>query len=147
VYLRSGDLNQMREIRAGNNFESQDPAEAHFGIGAATRIDELLVVWPGGTSQRLADLAADHQLVVTAPDALPTPTPALTPTAVPTCVGDCDGNGGVTVDEIVRAISIALGLLAADVCTAVDGNGDGGVTVDEVLAAVAAVLNGCLAGS
>jgi hypothetical protein len=147
VYLRTGESTQMREIRAGSNFESQDPAEAHFGIGAATHIDELLVVWPGGTSQRLADLAADQRLVVTAPDALPTPTAGLTPTAVPTCIGDCDGSGGVTVDEIVRAISIALGLLAADVCTAVDGNGDGGVTVDEVLAAVAAVLNGCLAAS
>lgn len=36
---------QMRELRAGTNFASQDPAIAHFGLGQATTVD-VRVVWP-----------------------------------------------------------------------------------------------------
>jgi len=48
VFVTVGDTTQMREIRAGNNFVSSDPAVAHFGLGAATHVDELRVEWPDG---------------------------------------------------------------------------------------------------
>lgn len=59
------------------------------------------------------------------------------------CVGDCDGDGFVTVDEIVRMVNIALGQQPLSVCPAADGNGDGQVTVDEIVRAVNNALNGC----
>jgi hypothetical protein len=59
------------------------------------------------------------------------------------CASDCDGNGQVTVDEIVVAANVALGETAVDDCTAADTNGDGQVTVDELITAVDAALNGC----
>jgi hypothetical protein len=61
------------------------------------------------------------------------------------CVGDCDGDGSVTVDEIVRGVNIALGMSSVDDCPAFDGDGDGSVTVDEVVTAVNNALNGCAA--
>jgi hypothetical protein len=59
------------------------------------------------------------------------------------CVGDCDDNGAVTVAELVRAVSIALGTTAVENCEAVDRNDDGRVSVDELVAAVNNALAGC----
>jgi hypothetical protein len=59
------------------------------------------------------------------------------------CVGDCDGDGSVTIDELVRAVNIALSLTTARDCPAADRDGDGQVTVDEVVTAVNNALLGC----
>jgi hypothetical protein len=59
------------------------------------------------------------------------------------CVGDCNGDGSVTVDEIVTMVNIALGLSEVSSCAAADPGGDGMVTVDEILTAVNNALNGC----
>lgn len=65
------------------------------------------------------------------------------PVAAETCVGDCNGDGSVTVDEIVTMVNIALGTASIDTCPAADPSGDGQVTVDEILQAVNNALNGC----
>src|SRR6185503_13111690 len=49
VRVLTDDATQLRELRAGSNFESQDPAEAHFGLGATSVIDRVRVRWPDGT--------------------------------------------------------------------------------------------------
>lgn len=77
------------------------------------------------------------------PAQTPTDTPTQTPTPEPPCPGDCDGDGQVTVDEIVTAVNIALGTAPLTQCPAADDNGDGNVTVDELVRAVSAALNGC----
>lgn len=59
------------------------------------------------------------------------------------CGGDCDRSGGVTVDEILVAVNVALGQVALADCTAADGNGDQAVTVDELLQSVNDALGGC----
>ena len=59
------------------------------------------------------------------------------------CVGDCDGNGSVTVDELVRGVNIALGNIDATQCPTLDRNADGKVTIDELVAAVSNAVNGC----
>jgi virginiamycin B lyase len=69
-----------------------------------------------------------------------TPTPRPTPIS---CVGDCDGNGQVTVDEILTMVNIALGNEVVTKCLAGDANHDGQITVDEILTAVGNALNGC----
>jgi len=59
------------------------------------------------------------------------------------CVGDCNGDGGVTVDEVVQAVSIALGIESVSSCSGLDMNSDGQITVDEILSALAMALQGC----
>jgi len=71
---------------------------------------------------------------------LPTPRP-LGP--CPICRGDCDANGIVTVDDLVRAIRVALGEIAAETCSLVDSNNDGSADISELMAAVNTALNGC----
>ncbi|MBI4514976.1 MAG: hypothetical protein HY699_04060 [Deltaproteobacteria bacterium] len=59
------------------------------------------------------------------------------------CPGDCDSGGTVTVDELVRGVTIALGSAALGECPAFDMGLDGSVTVDELVLGVNAALNGC----
>ena len=57
VTLRAGGLRLMREVNGGNGFESQSSTRLHFGLGAATRIDDLEIRWPSGLVQKLAPAA------------------------------------------------------------------------------------------
>src|ERR1043166_1336141 len=63
------------------------------------------------------------------------------PAAAQTCAGDCDGDGAVTVNELVRGVSIALGHLDASQCDALDADGDGGVRIGELIVAVNRALD------
>jgi len=63
--------------------------------------------------------------------------------SVATCAGDCDGDGSVTVNELIKGVNIALGTLATDQCPSMDVDGDGNITIDELLKAVNAALVGC----
>ncbi|MFN8640195.1 MAG: hypothetical protein U0802_00460 [Candidatus Binatia bacterium] len=71
-----------------------------------------------------------------------TPPPSPTPTR-PGCVGDCDGDGQVSVDELVRGVAIGLGSLPVSACPAMDRNGSDEVTIDELIAALNNALDGC----
>jgi cysteine-rich repeat protein len=59
------------------------------------------------------------------------------------CIGDCDGDGSVTVDELIRGVNIALGSMSLDDCPSFHTNRDDQVTVDDLIAAVNVALNGC----
>jgi Ca2+-binding EF-hand superfamily protein len=67
--------------------------------------------------------------------------PSASPPAVP-CPGDCDGDGQVTVAELVLGIEIALGR-GDDQCPAFDTNRDGRIGIDELIEVVNASLTGC----
>jgi hypothetical protein len=62
------------------------------------------------------------------------------------CLGDCDGLGGVTVDEIIKGVDIALGTATFDTCAQFDLDRDGLVTINELVTAVSNALHGCRAG-
>lgn len=54
--------------------------------------------------------------------------------------GDCDGDGHVTVSDLIMAVTIALGMQELAACPSLDRNHDGLVTVDELIGAVNAAL-------
>lgn len=58
------------------------------------------------------------------------------------CVADCNGDGAVLINELVAAVSIALGA-PLDGCRGADANGDAQVSIDELVRAVGDALNGC----
>jgi hypothetical protein len=61
----------------------------------------------------------------------------------PPCSGDCDGDGAVSVAELLRAVGLALSAAPPTECSAADPGGDGAVTIDELTAAVRNGLRGC----
>ncbi len=79
------------------------------------------------------------------PTATPTHTHTPTETVPPneTCDGDCDGDGAVSIAELIRGVNIALGSLEVGECPAFDINDDGMVSINELISAVNDALNGC----
>ena len=54
---------QVREVRAGNNFVSQNPPEVHIGLGTATSAD-VVVTWPEGSETSMSAVAVDQLLTI-----------------------------------------------------------------------------------
>jgi hypothetical protein len=51
---------QTTEIRAGGSYLSSNDRRAHFGLGAANRVQQVQIQWPSGLVESANDLAADH---------------------------------------------------------------------------------------
>jgi hypothetical protein len=54
----------VREVTAGSSYLSSEDPRVHFGLGAATRVRELVVRYPDGGEARLANVAADRLVTV-----------------------------------------------------------------------------------
>jgi len=63
-------------------FQSSVDPRLHFGLGASTRIDSLIVTWPDRRIQALTDVAADRALTVSRADAGGPLSPGLRPGSV-----------------------------------------------------------------
>jgi dienelactone hydrolase len=59
------------------------------------------------------------------------------------CVGDCDGDGAVSIADLITGVAQSLAPGAPLTCAAFDRNADEMVTIDELIAAVSSALNGC----
>jgi hypothetical protein len=60
----AGGFTQWQEVRGGGSYISQNDLRAHFGLGAATRVDRLWVRWPNGLEEEWRDVAADQVLTL-----------------------------------------------------------------------------------
>ena len=63
--------------------------------------------------------------------------------ATAACIGDCNGDGTVTITELITGVNIALETDVVTACPATDANRDGHITIDELVAAVRNDLDGC----
>jgi hypothetical protein len=57
-------LRQVEEVRSGGSYYSQNDLRIHFGLDAATKADEVELLWPSGTKDVLRDLPANHLYVL-----------------------------------------------------------------------------------
>ena len=64
VTVVSGDLTQMREVKSGSGYLSQNDLRLHFGLGAAASVDTLTVRWLCGRVQTLQNVEANQVLVI-----------------------------------------------------------------------------------
>jgi hypothetical protein len=65
--LTAGGRTQVAERSAGSGYLSQDDDRIHFGLGAATKVDKLLIRWPSGKEQTIEDPKIDGVLKVEEP--------------------------------------------------------------------------------
>lgn len=59
-----GSRQLVRELYPANSFHSQGVSFVHFGLGADSHLDKLVVRWPSGLTQELPALAANRHIVV-----------------------------------------------------------------------------------
>ena len=77
VVLPNGSR-QSAEVHAGSSYLSSEDPRVHFGLGSATRVDQLIVKFPSGTFTRLSNVPADRVVSVLAPKP-----PAVRPEPMP----------------------------------------------------------------
>lgn len=67
VRARVGADIQSRYLTLSRGFMSSGDATVHFGLGDAEQVDELVVQWPSGHTQRFADLPTDRLYTIKEP--------------------------------------------------------------------------------
>ncbi|NOT01445.1 MAG: CRTAC1 family protein [Phycisphaerales bacterium] len=60
VYVSAGGTTQMAEVGASSSYLSQDDLAVHFGVGAATQVESLRIVWPDGAEEVHRGVAVDR---------------------------------------------------------------------------------------
>ena len=65
VRLYAGSVMQVKEVRAGSGYQSQDDMRLHFGLGSASGVDSLVVIWPDGTRQFFGAAGINQLLKIT----------------------------------------------------------------------------------
>ncbi len=67
----------------------------------------------------------------------------MNPAKAQVCVGDCNGDGAVSIADLITAVNISLGATDVSACAAADRDGNGQVSIAELVAAVGNGLRGC----
>jgi ELWxxDGT repeat protein len=129
-------------------FTAKDPVNGlEMWESDGTEAGTVLVqdIAPGelGSSPSPAVVAGTH-IFFTADDGITGTELWAAPVAeIAPCTGDCNGDGFVTVDELIRGVSIALVEEPLDQCPAFDTDGNQIVTINELLSGVTNTLSGC----
>jgi hypothetical protein len=65
AYLTAGKLRQRQDVVSGAGYASQNEMRLHFGLGAATAVDKLEIVWPNGTTESFKVPGVDRAITIT----------------------------------------------------------------------------------
>ena len=67
VTVTAGPLRQHFIVRGGGSYLSCGDRRVHVGLGQASAVDQIQIVWPTGTRQTLSGVKVDQILTVTEP--------------------------------------------------------------------------------
>lgn len=73
--ITASRVTQLRELRSGSTYQSQNALELHFGLAGTDTIDRIEIRWPDGETSTLADQPANQTLVLREPPRAPSPNP------------------------------------------------------------------------
>ena len=68
IEVTAGGVTQTAQVSPTRGYMSSGEAVEHFGLGAVTTIDALVVRWPNGSVQSFAKLAADQHYTIREPE-------------------------------------------------------------------------------
>jgi hypothetical protein len=88
VTLLSGQLHQTQEVRSGASYLSQNDLKLHFGLGSATKVDQIEVHWPSGIIDKSENVSADRFLSIEEGQGAVPEKPTETPKALRPAVSD-----------------------------------------------------------
>lgn len=79
LLLKAGGITQREDILSGGSFLSSNDQRAHFGLGNATKIDDLTIRWPSGLLEHVSlprlntiyTITEAHGVTVARPGATP----------------------------------------------------------------------------
>lgn len=59
IRITAAGVTQTEEIHSGGSYLSQNDTRVHFGLGTATKIESVEILWPSGKIDKMTNLAAD----------------------------------------------------------------------------------------
>ena len=65
VRVAASGMSQIREVSGGSGLYSQNSLTVEFGLGAATTVDTVEVLWTSGIIDRLPGVATDQRITIT----------------------------------------------------------------------------------
>ena len=65
VILTTGNIRQMRYVKSGSSYLSQNDMRLFFGLGNDETAETIEFRWPSGLMQRLEKIPADQYIIVT----------------------------------------------------------------------------------
>jgi len=111
VRITAGGSTQVRQIISGSSTSATEDLRAHFGLGSATSIDSIEVLWPrAGTLASRTDVFSG-----------PFPADQIV-TLTPVCYANCDGSAVAPVLNISDFICFVNRYAAADPYANCDGS-------------------------
>ena len=79
VFLQIGDIHRIGQITTGSGYSSMAPQEAWFGVGNATTIDQVTVVWRSGVTRTATNVPVVREIDPLFPVAFALHTPQVKP--------------------------------------------------------------------
>ncbi|MCH8293586.1 VCBS repeat-containing protein [Candidatus Poribacteria bacterium] len=68
VGVRCGELRQIPELHSGSSYGSGSDRRLLFGLGKAEKIQQIVIKWPSGVVQKLADIDVNQSIRIVEPD-------------------------------------------------------------------------------
>jgi hypothetical protein len=65
VYLTANGMKQREDVISGGSYLSSNDLRPHFGLGPATKIDDIEIHWPDGKIEHIAAPAIDRIVTIT----------------------------------------------------------------------------------
>lgn len=122
VTVRTGSEQRVRIMDCGASYLGTSEFSAHFGLGDATMAEQLVVLWPNGTTTTLTDIALNRTVTIS-PDGV-------------RCTSDLDHSGEIGGADL----ALVLGNWGAIGVPGIPGDADLDGTVDGI--DIAVVLGG-----
>jgi len=64
VFLTTGGVRQRADVVSGGSYGSSSDQRVHFGLGSASKVDQLEIYWPSGKKEEIVVPAVDRILKV-----------------------------------------------------------------------------------
>jgi hypothetical protein len=64
IFCYAGGFRQRGEVSSGRGYISQNDLRVHFGLGSATTVEKLEVLWPNGSQESVAVPAVDRHFTI-----------------------------------------------------------------------------------
>ena len=64
VTVTTGNLTQIREVRSGSSYLSQNDMRLHFGLGKHRQVDRIEIRWPSGLQEQLEGIEPNQTLTL-----------------------------------------------------------------------------------
>jgi uncharacterized repeat protein (TIGR01451 family) len=106
VKVKAGGKWQIREVNSQSGFGGQSSYRQHFGLGNVALVDSIVVTWPSGYVQKMANVNPNQNLVITEENGS-----IISGVLYYDANGDCQKNANETVLKQVAVTIQPLGVV------------------------------------